>query len=69
MSNINITENVLTKYQDLVVQHYSSECSSRRGQWSSQSPGPPGLQNFGAGQIGIIFIASSSHDKHLAIMI
>ena len=43
MFNINITEKVLTKCQDLVVQHSSSESTSSRGQFSRQSP-PLGIQ-------------------------
>ena len=63
MFNINITENVLTKYKDVVVHHSSSEFISSRGQWSCQSPGPPGLKNFCAVQKSTI--ESSSNEEHL----
>ena len=67
MFNIHITENVLTKYKYLIVQHSSSESSSRRGQWSSQYPSRPGLHYFGAVQVSraIIVIDSSSNQEDL----
>ena len=68
MFNITITENVLTKCQDLVVQHSSSESPSSRGQRSSQSP-PPGLllQYFCCVQLVIISISSSSNQEDLQV--
>ena len=67
MFNVNVTENVLTKYKDLVVQHRSSQSISSRGQWSSQSPAPPCLQHFCAVQpsLAIIVIPSSSNQEDL----
>ena len=71
MFNIKITENILTKYKDVVVQHSSTEImSTRRGQGRSETPGPPGLHYFCAVQpVSACFrlneIESSGDQEHL----
>ena len=58
-------KNVLTKYEDVIVHWSSSQSSSSRGQWCSQSPGPGHvLQNFG-GVLSINSTVSSSDEEHL----
>ena len=61
-----ITDNGLTKYKDLVVQHSSSQSLSSIGQWSSQSPAPGHvLQYLGGVQLPIIGIESSHNQEDL----
>ena len=68
MFDIDKTENVPTKYKDVVVHHSSSESKSSMGQWCCKFPGPPGHHghHFRAGQqVGVIAISTSSHEKDL----
>ena len=62
--NFHYQNDVLTKYKDVVVHHSSSESRSSRGQWISQSPGPPGLQNLCGLQLAIIPSSSNEEDLH-----
>ena len=68
MLNIDIIENDLTKYKEVIVQHSCTQARSSRRQWRRQSPGGGVmwfLQNLCAVQPEILVIESSSNQEYL----